>query len=88
MGLALGLVGSSLPWLSLFVVVIPVAYGSIMRQYLRLYDLSKRYAAAVENQDVLEQEITTLAGRNPKWITLVTQTIVVVCLVLLIAKLV
>ena len=34
----------------------------------------------------LEQEIVSIALKNPKWITLVTQTIVLMCIVLLASK--
>jgi hypothetical protein len=63
------------------------AYLYILGKYWKLYNLSKSLGAS-ENQSVTEQEIVQLAAKNPKWITLVTQTIVVMCLVLLVTKLV
>jgi 4-hydroxybenzoate polyprenyltransferase len=86
-GLFLGLAYSSLPVLSAFLVVMAVAYFYILGKYWKLYNLSKLLGAS-ENQNAIEQDIMKLAAKNPKWITLITQTIVFMCLVLLAAKLV
>jgi hypothetical protein len=64
-----------------------VAYFYILGKYWKLYNLSKLLAAS-ENQSTIEQDIVQLAAKNPKWITLITQTIVFMCLVLLVTKLV
>lgn len=86
-GLFLRLAGSSRPLLSALVVVMAIAYLYILGKYWRLYGLSKKLAAS-ENQNQTELEIVRLAERNPKWITLITQTIVFMCLVLLATKLI
>jgi 1,4-dihydroxy-2-naphthoate octaprenyltransferase len=86
-GLFLGLAYSSLPVLSAFLAVMAVAYFYILGKYWKLYNLSKLLAPS-ENQSTIEQDIVQLAAKNPKWITLITQTIVFMCLVLLAAKLV
>ena len=85
-GFILRIAYSSLPLLGAFLAVMAVAYLYILGKYWKLYNLSKSLGAS-ENQSVTEQEIVQLAAKNPKWITLVTQTIVVMCLVLLATKL-
>jgi hypothetical protein len=64
-----------------------MAYFHILRKYWKLYNLSKLLGAS-ENQNSTEQGIVQLAAKNPKWITLITQTIVFMCLVLLVTKLI
>jgi 4-hydroxybenzoate polyprenyltransferase len=84
-GLFLRLAYSSLPVLSAFLAVMAVAYLYILGKYWRLYKLSKLLGAS-ETQTDTEQDIVGLAARNPKWITLITQTILLMCLILLLAK--
>jgi len=86
-GLILRLAYSSLPILSAFLAVMAVAYLYVLGKYWKLYNLSKLLVAS-ENQNSTEQEIVQLAAKNPKWITLITQTIVFMCLVLLVTKLI
>jgi 4-hydroxybenzoate polyprenyltransferase len=86
-GLILRLVYSSLPILSAFIAVMVIAYLYVLGKYWKLYNLSKLLGTS-ENQDSTEQEIVQLAAKNPKWITLITQTIVFMCLVLLVTKLI
>lgn len=86
-GLILRLTYSSLPILSAFLAVMAVTYLYVLGKYWKLYNLSKLLGAS-ENQNSTEQKIVQLAAKNPKWITLITQTIVLVCLVLLAAKLI
>jgi hypothetical protein len=51
--------------------------------------LSRKHAvSAAEKEGELEDEIVELAAENPKWITLITQVIVLMCIVLLISKIV
>jgi hypothetical protein len=58
-------------------------------KYWKLFTLSKKHAyAAPENQRVLEESIVNVATKNPKWITLITQVIVLMCVVLLASKLI
>jgi len=87
LGLFLGLAYSSLPVLSACLAVMAMAYFYILGKYWKLYNLSRSLSAS-ENQNSTEQEIVQLAAKNPKWITLITQTIVFMCLVLLVTKLV
>ncbi len=87
-GLALKLAFSVFPWLSIALVVMAAAYLYILRKYWKLLKLSKKHAqASAESQSALEQEIVNVAVENPKWITLVTQSIVLLCIVLIISKL-
>ena len=89
-GLALTLAFSKWPWLMVFLVAMTVAYLYILRKYWKLYMLSRRHAAApaTGKEGVLEGEIVTLAAENPKWITLITQAIVFMCIVLLVSKII
>lgn len=86
-GLFLRLAYSALPILSAFLVIMAVAYLHILRKYWKLYNLSKTLAIP-EKRNLAEQEIVQLAAKNPQWITLITQTIVVMCLVLLASKII
>ena len=85
-GFILRLAYSSLPILSALLAVMAVAYLYVLGKCWKLYDLSKLIIFS-ENQNSAEQEIVQLAAKNPKWITLITQTIVFMCLVLLAVKL-
>jgi hypothetical protein len=65
------------------------AYVSILAKYWRLYTLSRKLnVSPTENDDALEQDIVNIAKKNPKWITLVTQAIVLMCVVLLASKII
>jgi 4-hydroxybenzoate polyprenyltransferase len=85
--LFLRLAYSSLPILSAFLIIMAVSYLHILRKYWRLHDLSKSLAMP-EKRDSAEQDIVQLAAKNPQWITLITQTIVVMCLVLIASKII
>ena len=78
---------SSLPILSGFLIIMAIAYLYILEKYWRLYSLSKRLASS-EGQAQTELAIVGLAAKNPRWITLITQTIVIMCLVLLVSKII
>jgi len=85
-GLFLKLASASHPILVGFLLAMAVTYGFVLRKYKTLYQLSKRHASS-ENQSSIAQEIESLSAHNPQWITLVTQTIVFMCFVLLLSKL-
>jgi 4-hydroxybenzoate polyprenyltransferase len=74
----------SYPILSVFLLSIVVADAYVLRQYKRLYSLSKKYASTKKSS--IADEITDLAAHNPKWITVVTQSLVLMSLVLLLYK--
>lgn len=85
-GFLLRLAYGSYPTLTVFLLVVAVAYLYVLRKYNRLYFLSKRYMTS-EDQSSIAQDIERLSAQNPQWITLITQTIVFMSLVLLVGKL-
>jgi 4-hydroxybenzoate polyprenyltransferase len=89
-GLAAVFAFGKLPWLMGFLIAMAIAYLHILRKYWRLYVLSRMHAAAsaAEKEGELEEGIVKLAAENPRWITLITQVIVLMCIVLLISKIV
>jgi hypothetical protein len=86
-GLFLRLASGRLPILSAFLAVMAVAYLYVLGKFWKLYGFSKKLAVS-ESQNSTEREIVKLAGENPRWITLITQTIVLMCIILLVAKIV
>jgi 4-hydroxybenzoate polyprenyltransferase len=85
-GFALRLWSSTQPLLTLFLVAMAAAYLYILKKYLTLYNLSRNLAQP-EASEQMEQDIVKIAAENPKWITLITQSIVLISLILLISKL-
>jgi 4-hydroxybenzoate polyprenyltransferase len=84
-GFVLKLVSGSYPILTIFLSVMAVAYFHVLRKYHRLYSLSKRYTTS-QDQSSIAQNIESLSAHNPKWIALITQTIVFMSLVLLVGR--
>lgn len=84
-GFLLKLASGSYPALAVSLSVMVVAYVTVLRKYMKLYILSKKYSSS-ENQDSVAQGIVELSANNPRWITLITQTIVFMSLVLLASK--
>ena len=84
-GFALQFTTESLAVLSAFLLIMAAAYTYILSKYLKLYKLSKKLNST-ENKSEAEQKIVQLATENPKWITLITQSIVIISLVLLVSK--
>jgi len=62
-------------------------YLYVFVKYWKLYKFS-RQLASTQRQPQTEEDIVRLAAKNPKWITVITQSIVLVCLVLLVSKLI
>lgn len=85
-GFLLRLAYGSYPALTIFLLIVAFAYFYVLRKYNRLYSLSKRYIIS-EDQSSIAQDIERLSAHNPHWITLITQTIVFMSLVLLAGKL-
>src|SRR4030066_1150016 len=85
-GFVLKLARNQFPILSAFLVIMAITYLYVLRKYWKLYKLSKKLASA-DKQNETEQAIVELAARNPRWITLITQIIVIMCIVLLASKL-
>jgi hypothetical protein len=84
-GFILQFAAESLIVLSVFLVIMAAAYSHVLSKFLNLYRLSGKLVQQ-EIRGSTEQDIVELAAKNPKWITLITQSIVVMCLVLLVSK--
>ena len=84
-GFILEFSANSLAVLSASLLIMAAAYAYILSKYTKLYEFSKKLDQP-ENRPQREQDLVGLATENPKWITLITQSIVIVCLVLLISK--
>jgi hypothetical protein len=73
------------PAFALSLLLLVLIYGRVLRPYRQLYRLSRSYRD--RTAEGVERQIVDLASRNPAWITLVSQSIVMVCLVQIVAKL-
>jgi 4-hydroxybenzoate polyprenyltransferase len=73
------------PLLSILLAAIPVASFAVLRQFRKLYSLSKEYSMSNSNSSV-EENIVHLSARNPQWIMIITQTYSVISIVLLLSK--
>jgi 4-hydroxybenzoate polyprenyltransferase len=85
-GFLLRLAYGRYPALTVCLLVVAFAYLYVLRKYSRLYSLSRRYVIS-EDPGSTAQDIERLSAHNPRWITLTTQTIVLMSLVLLVGKL-
>ena len=83
-GFFLRLAHQPYPVLTVFLGVMAVAHGFVLKKYVRLYSLSKEYISSGRQSSIAE--ITELSAHNPQWITLITQTIVFMSLVLIVGK--
>jgi len=84
-GFILEFSANSLAVLSTSLIIMAAAYVYILSKYAKLYEFSKNLEQP-ENRQQTEADLVGLATENPKWITLITQSIVIICLVLLISK--
>jgi len=85
MGAAFALaISMRFPVLAVFLLAIFVADFVILRSYRTLYVLSKQYSSA--SDDSIAERIVELSARNPRWINLAQQSILITSLVLLAAK--
>ena len=73
------------PLFTVFLLVMAAADYIVLRKYKTLYSRSKKYALS-KDQNSIAQEIITLSAHNPQWITLVSQAIVFMSLMLLVGK--
>jgi 4-hydroxybenzoate polyprenyltransferase len=71
--------------LSFFLVAIPVACFFVLKQFRRLYFLSKEYVTS-NGSSLLEGKIVTLSAHNPRWIKIITQTYSAISIILLLSK--
>jgi 4-hydroxybenzoate polyprenyltransferase len=72
------------PLLSIILVAIPVAAFVVLKEFKKLYSLSKEYTASESNS--IGEEIVRLSAHNPQWIMIITQTYSIISIVLLISK--
>jgi 4-hydroxybenzoate polyprenyltransferase len=72
-------------FLSVLLLAIPIAGFVVLRQFRRLYFLSKEYSTSNDNS-VTEEKIVDLAAHNPQWIMIITQTYSALSIVLLLSK--
>lgn len=75
------LISGPYPLLAAFVLVIAFADSIVLKEYRKLYNLSRQHAA-MRKSDLAEQ-IVELSANNPKWITIVSQATVLVSIILL-----
>jgi len=80
-------VRNQLSVLGVFVLAIPVVVLFVLSKFWKLYSLTREFDDA-NSQDrlALEGKITDLSSENPKWIMLVTQTYMILSIVLLLTK--
>ena len=80
-------VRNQLSVLGVFVLAIPVVVLFVLSKFWKLYRLTREFDDA-NSQDrlALEGKITDLSSENPKWIMLVTQTYMILSIMLLLTK--
>ena len=80
-------VRNQLSIIGVFVLAIPVVVLFVLSKFWKLYSLTREFDDA-NSQDrlALEGKITDLSSENPKWIMLVTQTYMILSIVLLLTK--
>ena len=74
----------SFPLLLISLVAILVADVIILRNYRRLYKLSKEHS--ITGDASIAEQIVELSSHNPKWINLAQQSIVILALALIVTK--
>ena len=84
-GFLLKMVSGPHPVLTVSLLVMAIIYGFILKKYNELYSLSKKHLTS-NDSDSIAKEIENLAAQNPQWITLVTQSIVLISAILLVSK--
>jgi 4-hydroxybenzoate polyprenyltransferase len=84
-GLTVYFISSSFPWAGVFLLIMGVAYVHILRKYWKIYSLSKKCNIECDSNP-LEGQIVRFASENPKWITLITQTIMLMAIIQIIVK--
>ncbi len=73
-----------IPLLVFSLLAILVADIIILRNYWKLYKLSKQHS--ITGDSSIAEEIVDLSARNPRWINLAQQSIVILALTLVLAK--
>lgn len=72
------------PFLSIILVAIPVAAFVVLKEFKKLYSLSKKYMISESNS--IGEEIVRLSAHNPQLIMIITQTYSIISIVLLVSK--
>ena len=73
------------PFLSIFLLIIPIAVIFVLSKIRKLYILSKEFMKNSGN-DALKDKIIAISADNPKWIMIITQTYSLLSIILLINK--
>jgi len=71
--------------LSILVFAIPFAAVFVLRQFKKLYSLSKEYMTT-DSSNFSAEKIVNLSARNPQWIMIITQTYSALSIILLLSK--
>ncbi len=71
-------------FLAVLLVAIPIAGFVVLKEFKKLYSLSKEYMVSESNS--VEEKIVHLAAHNPRWIMIITQTYSIISIVLLLSK--
>jgi len=72
-------------FLSILLIAVPIAVSVVLKQFRRLYFLSKEYNVSNSDSSIME-EIVNISAHNPQWIMIITQTYSVISIVLLLSK--
>jgi 4-hydroxybenzoate polyprenyltransferase len=73
------------PLLSIFLIAIPVAAFFVLKQFKKLYSLSKEYES-IDGSNPIGEKIVNLSAHNPQWIMMITQTYSAISIILLLSK--
>jgi 4-hydroxybenzoate polyprenyltransferase len=73
------------PFLGIILIAIPVAGFYVLKQFRKLYSLSKEYTAS-NSSGLIEEKIVSLSAHNPQWIMIITQTYSIISIILLLSK--
>jgi 4-hydroxybenzoate polyprenyltransferase len=72
-------------FLAVLLVAIPVAEFVVLKEFRKLYSLSREYMMSKSNSSI-QEKIVHLSARNPQWIMIITQTYSIISIVLLVSK--
>ncbi len=69
------------------VLAIPVVAVFVLSKFLKLHHLTKEYENTDnQNRSTVEGKVTDLSSENPKWIMIITQTYMILSILLLLTK--
>jgi len=75
------------PWLSVLLLVVPIAVSFVLGKFRKLHSMSKELAHS-STQDSVSEKIVSFSARNPQWIMVITQTYSFLSIILLVSKIV